>query len=297
MPESPSGTVTFLFTDIEGSTRLWDEHPDAMQDALARHDEILRAAVEANDGIVVKTTGDGIHAAFATAHDAVDAAVAMQLALGAEEFAETGTLRVRMGVHTCEAQPREGDYYGSGVNRAARLMSVAHGGQIVVSVATGELLHDHDVELVDLGEHRLRDLTDAARVFQVQRPGLSTTFPPLRSLDAFLGNLPVQVSSFVGRDAEIKRVVEAVRGSRIVTLTGVGGVGKTRLALQTAAEVVGDFPDGAWLCEYAPVTDRGGGLGDPREQPSRAAVPGTAARRIGARVPGREASAPRPRQL
>jgi predicted ATPase/class 3 adenylate cyclase len=251
--ELPSGTVTFLFTDVEGSTRLWEQHPESMRGALARHDEILRDAIDAHDGFVVKTTGDGIHAAFASAHDAVDAAVAMQLSLGTEEFAQTGALRVRMGLHTCEAEPRAGDYYGSGVNRAARLMSVAHGGQIVVSVTTSELLRDHDVELVDLGEHRLRDLTDAARVFQVQGAGLSATFPPLRSLDVFLGNLPVQMSSFVGRDAEIKLVADAVRGARIVTLTGVGGVGKTRLALQTAAEVVGEFPDGAWLCEFAPV--------------------------------------------
>ncbi|MFI5372103.1 MAG: adenylate/guanylate cyclase domain-containing protein, partial [Candidatus Eisenbacteria bacterium] len=188
-----------MFTDLEGSTRLWEEHPDAMQGALARHDAILRAAIEAHDGSVVKTTGDGIHAAFPTAHDALDAAVAMQRELGAEPFGETGPLRVRMGVHTCEAESRDGDYFGSGVNRAARLMSIAHGGQIVVSVVTSELLRDTDIELVDLGEHRLRDLGRPEVVFQVVHPELRRDFPRLQSLDAFPGNLPVQLTSFVGR--------------------------------------------------------------------------------------------------
>jgi len=140
--ELPSGTVTFLFTDVEGSTRLWDEHPDAMRGALTRHDEILREAVAAHNGHVVKATGDGVHAVFASAHDAVGAAVAMQLGLGAERFGETGPLRVRIGVHTCEADYRDGDYFGGEVNRAARLMSVAHGGQVVVSLATNALVHD-----------------------------------------------------------------------------------------------------------------------------------------------------------
>ena len=257
MAELPLGTVTFLFTDIEGSTRLWEEHPDAMRDALVRHDEILRDAVIAHDGHVVKTTGDGVHAVFATARDALGAAVAMQLGLSAESFGETGPLRVRMGVHTCEVEYRDGDYYGSEVNRAARLMSVAHGGQIVLSSVTGRLVRDGAVELVDLGEHRLRDLTSMERVLQVAAPGLAREFPPLRSVDALPGNLPRRVTTFVGREAEIASVSELVGRSSLVTLTGVGGVGKTRLALQVAAEVIGDFPDGAWLCELAPVTDAG----------------------------------------
>jgi predicted ATPase/class 3 adenylate cyclase len=255
--ELPSGTVTFLFTDLEGSTRLWEEHPDAMSPALARHDEILRGAVEARRGHVVKTTGDGIHAAFATAHDALDAAVAAQLELAAEPFPDTGALMVRMGVHTCEAEYRDGDYYGSEVNRAARLMGVAHGGQILVSLATSALVREGSVELVDLGEHRLRDLTNTERVFEVRAPGLAAGFAPLRALDALPGNLPRQVTTFVGREAEIMSLAGLVRGSALVTLTGVGGVGKTRLALQVAADVVPDFPDGAWFCEYAPVTDPG----------------------------------------
>jgi predicted ATPase/class 3 adenylate cyclase len=255
--ELPSGTVTFLFTDLEGSTRLWEKHPDAMRPALARHDAILREAVAARQGHVVKTTGDGMHAVFATAHDALAAAVVIQLGLAAESFGETGPLRVRIGVHTCEAEYRDGDYYGSEVNRAARLMSVAHGDQIVVSSVTSGLVRDGSVELVDLGEHRLRDLTNTERVFQVHAPGLVGEFPPLRSLDLLPGNLPRQVTTFVGRQAELASLAETVRGSSLVTLTGVGGVGKTRLALQVAAEVIAEFPDGAWMCELAPVTDPG----------------------------------------
>ena len=251
MSEMPSGTVTFLFTDLEGSTRLWEEHPEAMRPALARHDEILRETVAAHDGHIVKTTGDGMHAVFATARDALDTAVAVQRELAAESFAETGPLRVRMGVHTCEAEFRDRDYYGSEVNRAARLMSVAHGGQIVVSAVTAGLVRDAPVELIDLGEHRLRDLTIVDRIFQAG----DGVFPPLRSLDSLPGNLPRQATTFVGRDAEIASIAEVVRQSSLVTLTGVGGVGKTRLALQVAAEVVAEFPDGAWLCEFASVTD------------------------------------------
>ena len=255
MAELPSGTVTFLFTDLEGSTRLWESHPEAMKPALARHDTILRDGVAAHHGHVVKTTGDGIHAVFPTAHDALDAAVAVQLRLSGEPFDETGPLRVRMGVHTCEAEYRDGDYYGSEVNRAARLMSVAHGDQIVVSLVTSELVREGSVKLVDLGEHRLRDLTNMERVFQVSAPGLVPTFPPLRSLDSLPGNLPRQVTTFVGREAEIASVAELVRSSPVVTLTGVGGVGKTRLALQVAAEVVPHFRDGAWFAELAGVRD------------------------------------------
>ena len=209
----PSGTVTFLFTDVEGSTRLWEQHPEAMRPALARHDEILHDAVAAHDGHLVKRTGDGIHAVFATAHDAVDAAVAAQLALAALSLGETSPLRARMGVHTCEAEYRDGDYFGSEVNRAARLMSVAHGGQVVVSLATSALVRDSlapEVGMVDLGEHRLRDLAQPVRVFQVTHPDLRPEFPPLQSLDAFPGNLPVQLTSFVGREEELAGIANGV---------------------------------------------------------------------------------------
>ena len=253
MSELPSGTVTFLFTDLEGSTRLWEEHPEAMRPALARHDTILRDAVEAAHGQVVKSTGDGIHAVFATARDALDAAVAIQLALSEEHFGGIGPLRVRMGAHTCEAEYRDGDYYGSEVNRAARLMGVAHGGQIVVSSVTSGLVRDGTVELIDLGEHRLRDLASAERVFQLTHPGLLVGFPPLRSLEAFAGNLPLQLTSFVGREVDVKTIEGILAEHRLVTLTGVGGVGKTRLATQVAAELLDQYRDGAWLVELASV--------------------------------------------
>ena len=235
MPELPTGTVTFLFTDVEGSTRLWEEFPEAMQSALARHDDLLREAVEAHGGYIVKTTGDGVHAAFATAADAVATAIAGQLALRDEDWDPIEPLRVRMGVHTGVAEVRDGDYYGGTVNRAARLMAIAHGDQIVVSLATTELVRDDDYELIDLGEHRLRDLGRAERVFQLTYPGLPSTFGALRALGSFPTNLPLQVTSFVGRSREVEDVMNALDESRVVTLTGVGGVGKTRLALQVGA--------------------------------------------------------------
>ena len=257
--ELPTGTLTFLFTDLEGSTRLWEEHPEAMHEALARHDEILRVAIGEHGGYIVKPTGDGVHAAFGTAEDALAAAIAGQRAVADEAWGATGALRVRMGLHTGAAEARDGDYYGSSVNRAARVMSVAHGGQVVLSHATEEVVCDSlvgGVELVDLGEHRLRDLARAERLFQLCAPGLATEFPSLRSLDAFPGNLPLQLTSFVGRDAELSAIAKALDDWRLVTLTGVGGVGKTRVALQLAAQVLPEHPDGAWLCELVPATDR-----------------------------------------
>jgi predicted ATPase/class 3 adenylate cyclase len=254
--ELPSGTVTFLFTDLEGSTRLWEEHPQAMRAALARHDAILREAIESHSGQIVKTTGDGAHAAFAIASDAVEAAIAAQLALGSEAWGDaTGPLRVRMGVHTGAAEIRDGDYYGTTLNRAARIMSVGHGGQIVVSLATSELVDNSNIGLVDLGEHQLRDLAQPARVFQVCHPDLVADFPPLRSLVVLAGNLPPQVTSFVGRTDELVSVSTALGQSQLVTLTGMGGVGKTRLALQVAAGVLPRHTDGAWFCELAAAGD------------------------------------------
>ena len=260
MVDLPTGTVTFLFTDLEGSTRLWEQHPAGMKAALARHDAILRDAVEGQGGQVVKVTGDGIHAVFAAAENAVEAAVEGQRGLSGEAWHETDALRVRMGLHTGTAHHRGGDYFGSTLNRAARLMGVAHGGQIVCSAATADLARDvlASVGFRDLGQHRLRDLSRPERIYQVQAPGLRSEFGPLASLDAFPGNLPLQVSSFIGRDREIARVAAALTEARVVTLTGVGGVGKTRLALQAAAEVLPRFGDGAWLCELQMVRDPGG---------------------------------------
>jgi predicted ATPase/class 3 adenylate cyclase len=253
----PTGTVTFLFTDLEGSTRLWDEHGEEMRAALVRHDQILREAVGSHHGHVVKTTGDGAYAVFPTAHDAVWAAVDAQRAVTEEDWGFT-PLRVRMGMHTGDADLREGDYFGGVLNRAARLMSLGHGGQVLMSHVTAELASDSlpvGVGLRDLGEHRLRDLSRPERVFQLLGPGCAGEFPPLRTLAGFPGNLPVQVTSFVGRSSELARVGEELAQARLVTLTGVGGVGKTRLALEVAGELVLEYRDGAWLVELAGVRD------------------------------------------
>jgi predicted ATPase/class 3 adenylate cyclase len=258
VPELPSGTVTFLFTDLEGSTRLWEQHPEAMQGALARHDAILRDAIELHEGCVVKTTGDGVHAVFGDAFDAARAAVDAQLGLAEEPWPKTGPLRVRMGVHSGLAEQRDGDYYGPALNRAARLMSVAHGGQIALSLVTGELLRDRagdEFELVDLGEHRLRDLDRPERVYQLAHPRLQRDFPTLTSVDSSPGNLPAQVTSFVGREHDVDHVSDLVEQHRLVTLIGVGGVGKTRLALQIAEGLAPQFADGAWLVDLAAAPD------------------------------------------
>jgi predicted ATPase/class 3 adenylate cyclase len=258
MAELPTGTVTFLFSDVVGSTRLWEEHAEAMKEALTRHDVLLRDAVEAHGGRVVKTTGDGLHAVFETAHAAAVAAMVAQRALIGQRWGATGPLRVRIGLHTGEAEPRAGDYYGPVLNRAARLTAAAHGGQILVSQATEAVLRDHlgeNLSLVDLGEHRLRDLWRPEHIFQLRAPGLAEDFPPLQSLEMLSGNLPLQVTSFVGRGEELAGIAGLLGESRLVTLTGVGGVGKTRLALQVAAQVFPSYPDGAWFCELAAAND------------------------------------------
>jgi predicted ATPase len=239
-----------LFTDIERSTRLWSDAPEAMKSALERHDAIIRGEVEGYGGYVFATGGDGFAAAFARAADAVSAATKAQALLSQEDWPDGAQLRVRMGVHTGEAAERAGDYFGRSVNEAARLMAVGNGGQVLCSAVTAGLLPPERT-IVDLGEHRLHDLTSPRRVFQVGEG----EFPPLRSLDAYRTNLPVQVSRFVGREEELKRVAAALEQSRLVTLTGVGGVGKTRLALQAAADALASFPDGIWLVELAGLVD------------------------------------------
>jgi predicted ATPase/class 3 adenylate cyclase len=256
--EAPVGTVTFVFTDLEGSTRLWEQHPEAMRDALARHDELLRTAVSDHGGHVVKTTGDGVHAVFASARDALLAAADAQRAMEGEAWERTGALRVRIGVHTGEAEHRDGDYYGTAVNRAARLRAAAHGGQILVSLATEELVRDSlgdELAFVDLGEHRLRDLSRPERVFQVVAPGLPDDFPSLSAVGSVAGNLPAQATSFVGREDAIHAIAAELRDVPLVTITGTGGVGKTRLALQIAEHVAEEYPDGTWLCELAMAGD------------------------------------------
>ena len=257
MTEAPTGTVTFLFTDIEGSTTLWERHPDAMRDVLARHDTIVRDAIERNAGYVVKTTGDGAHAAFATAAAAAAAAVEGQRALAAEPWADGLALAVRMGLHTGSAQLRDGDYYGTSPNRAARVMAMAHGGQILCTEATAELLREDagDLALLDLGTHRLRGLSRPERLLQIRAPGLATDFAALQSDAPGVGNVPPRATSFVARDAEQAEIVAALRTARLVTLTGPGGVGKTRLALEVADAVSADHRDGAWWCELAAADD------------------------------------------
>jgi predicted ATPase/class 3 adenylate cyclase len=254
VPLSPSGIVTLLFTDIEGSTRLWEEEPEVMRVALACHDGLVHTAIGDCGGRVVKSTGDGVFAAFGCALDGVRAAVSAQVALAGAEWPEGVMLRVRMGVHLGQVTEQDGDYFGPEVNRAARVMSVAHGGQVVCSAAVGEQVRA-EFALVDLGEHRLRDLQSPVHLFQVEVPGLWAVFPPLRSLDAYRSNLPYELSSFVGREAELRTIGELVRGSRVVSIVGVGGVGKTRVALQVGSELLPDFPDGVWLCELAPVLE------------------------------------------
>jgi predicted ATPase/class 3 adenylate cyclase len=246
--ELPSGTVTFLFTDIEGSTRLWEEHPDAMRDALACHDEIVREAIGSHDGHVFATGGDGFAAAFGRVGDALTAAHAAQASLGAATWPAGVRLRARMGVHTGEATERDGNYFGQAVNRAARLMAVAHGGQTVCSHSSAGIA-GADVPVWSLGEHRLRDLTAPQEIFQVG-PGV---FPPLRSVDAVPTNLPIVRTELLGRTDDVAALCQLVGRERLVTLTGVGGVGKTRLALAVAASVGPGFVDGCWLVELAPV--------------------------------------------
>ena len=255
---APSGTVTFLFTDIEGSTGLWERAGGTMAAALARHDAILRNQAERHGGTIFAGGGDGFAVAFSDASSAVHAAVDAQLELGGPDGPGATELRVRMGIHTGVAEERDGNYFGPALNRCARLMRAAHGGQILCSDVTAALCRDATepaVGLVDLGEHRLRDLAHPMRVFQIAHPSLAPDFPPLRSLDAYPTNLPAQLASFVGREAELAEAEKYLLEGRLLTLTGVGGVGKTRLALQVAADLVPHYPDGAWLVELGPVGD------------------------------------------
>ena len=253
MADRPSGTASFLFTDVEGSTRLWQTHPEAMTEALARHDAILRDAIKAVGGYVFSTAGDAFAAAFARAGAAVQAATAAQRALQAEQWPGGISLQVRMGIHTGEAVERDGDYFGPTLNRGARVMSAAHGGQVLVTGTTARVLDGSGVALVDLGEHFLRDIEGAEQLFQVAAEGLSTVFPPLRTLGSAKSSLPSQRSSFVGRDDEIARARGLFGSSRLVTLTGAGGCGKTRLAIEVAAREAFGFKDGTVFVDLARI--------------------------------------------
>jgi predicted ATPase/class 3 adenylate cyclase len=263
----PAGDVTFFFSDIEGSTRAWELHRTAMPAALARHQGVVRGAIDGSGGTVVKDTGDGVFAVFPSTRAAVLAAVEAQRGLRATQWGETGPLRARMGLHTGEAEPEQGDYHGVPVNRCARIMGVAHGGQVLVSEAAYQrvaLDPPPHVSFLDLGPHRLRDLSVAVRLWQVRHPDIDADFPALRSLDVLPNNLPALPSSLVGRGQELAELAEVLSHTRLLTLVGAGGVGKTRLALQLAADLADHFTDGVWFVDLA-------GLGEPELVPQAVA--------------------------
>ena len=240
MPTSlPSGTVTFLFTDIEGSTARWQRDEALMSEDLAHHDKAIRAAVEAQRGVVFKHTGDGLCAVFTSAPAAVEASVRIHQTVG---------LPVRVGVHVGEAEMRNGDYFGPTLNRAARVMDAGHGGQTLVSAPVAALLSGH--ELVDHGQHRLKGLTAPEHLFQIGHQ----TFPPLRTVKARVGNLPDGLTSFIGREREIVALIDTLADHRVVTLIGVGGTGKTRLSIETGAKWRRRFPTdvGSWSSPRSP---------------------------------------------
>ncbi len=274
----PTGTVTLLFTDIEGSTRRWEERRDAMAQALRRHDELVRRAIERHGGHVFKTVGDAFCAAFWRATDALAAAIDAQRELSGEDWNAIDGLQVRMALHSGTTDEREGDYFGPAVNRVARLLATAHGGQVIFSDATASLLRGvmpERSESCDLGEHRLADLVEPEHVWQLVAPGLAQTFPPLRSLASMPNNLPRQLTPLVGRDEVLAEIQPAIREHALVTLVGTGGVGKTRVALQVGADSLDGCRDGVWFVELA-LTDDGSLVASAiastlglREQPER----------------------------
>ena len=257
--EARSAT-TFLFTDIEGSTRLWEQERERMSAALASHDALVCAAVDGNHGVVVKMVGDGLHAAFSDPLDAVNATLEIQAALNDANATNGVALRVRCGLHAGAAERRDSDYFGGPVNRAARIMNAAHGGQVLLSKVVVDRVNDRlppDASVRDLGFVRLRDLASAEHLYQLVHPQLQQDFPALRSLETTPNNLPQQVTSFVGREEDIAKVRQLLLTARLLTLLGPGGIGKTRLSLQSAADMLDGFRDGAWLVELASQTDPG----------------------------------------
>jgi predicted ATPase/class 3 adenylate cyclase len=254
----PTGTVTFLFTDIEGSTRLWDLDRVKMQSALARHDCIVREAVIQHGGVVFKTVGDAFCAAFLSPPDAVSAAIAAQRGLSDEPWPASCVIKVRMAIHSGVAEFRDQDYFGPPLNRLARLLSIGHGGQVLLSEVVKNLCGDFppdDIAFQPLGEYGLKDLKRSESVFQLVHPDLAFEFPPLRSSRTFPTNLPAQLTSFVGRVQEIEQIKEGLRKARLLTLSGPGGCGKTRLSLQVGGDLNAQFEDGVWFVELAPVSD------------------------------------------
>jgi predicted ATPase/class 3 adenylate cyclase len=260
----PAGTVTFLLTDIEGSTRLWETEPEAMEVALERHNRLVTGVIEGHGGVVVTSRGEGdsFFAVFSSAVAAVEAAGVCQLRLNGEAWPAGAVLRVRMGLHTGEAHVQDGDYPDHApINRCARVKAAAHGGQVLVTQTTRDLVAGRlgsGFGLRRLGGFRLRDLAEPELIYQLTHADLPAGFPAIRTLAERTGNLPVQVSSFIGRGRELEQTAAALGQARVVTLTGPGGVGKTRLALQAAGQVASRFGDGAWLCGLAPVRDPAG---------------------------------------
>ncbi len=250
--------VTLLFTDIEGSTEKWEHEPERMADALARHDVLLRSAVEAHRGRVIKTTGDGIYAAFAEAINGVEAAIAIQQAV-ADPAATAGmAIPVRCGLHAGPALERDNEFFGGTSNRAARIMCLAHGGQVLVSQAVAELAADSlsaEISLRDLGAVRLKGVEGSEHAYQVVHSSLRREFPALRSLETTPNNLPRHLTSFIGREREIAEAEKLLERARLLTLLGIGGLGKTRLSLQMAGDVLESYRDGAWLVDLAPIRD------------------------------------------
>src|SRR5437868_5010714 len=257
MKNRPVGTVTFLFTDMEGSTRAWEVHPAETQAALKQHDDIVAREIEAHDGVIVleRGEGDSVFAVFARPSNAVAAACEIQRALRAQSWPAHVPMRVRMAIHTGEAGP---DYRGPHVNRAARLRAIGYGEQILLSGVTAGIVRGalpHNSSLIDLGQHRLRDVAETEHVFQLVHPELRSDFPPLKSVSNFRQNLPVQLTSFVGRERERQNVRALLDSNRVVTLVGSGGCGKTRLAIQVGADLLEQFPDGVRFVDLARLTD------------------------------------------
>lgn len=257
-PATPSGTVTFVFAEIEDAAGHWERDPGAMQAAVQRCDALVREALEGASGYVFETVSDSFRAAFSRPEDAATAALALQRGVGAEDFSAVGGLAVRVALHTGTSDECDGGYAGATINRAVRLLGIAYGGQVLVSGTTAELLRGglaEEATLTDLGAHRLRDLMQPEMVYQLCAPGLRREFPPLRSLAALPNNLPLQITDLIGRDAEVAEIVALLGAHRLVTIIGAGGVGKTRVTLQAGADLLDGSAGGVWFVELAPLAD------------------------------------------